>query len=56
VIYLAVLLDVILSRHAPLLTSSLDMIEVEALTYRQVVLSQRSSVLWPPPTPLKASL
>ena len=33
VIYQQVLLDMILSYHAPSLTSSLDMVEAEALPY-----------------------
>jgi hypothetical protein len=39
-----------LSGHAPSLTSSLDLAEVEALPSRRVLLSRRSPVLWPPPT------
>jgi hypothetical protein len=42
--------------HAPSLTSSLSLVEVEALPSWQVVLSCPSSVLWPPPTSHPASL
>jgi hypothetical protein len=41
--------------HAPSLTFPLDAVEVEALPSRRVVLSRRSTVLWPPPTSQPAS-
>jgi hypothetical protein len=53
VIYLRVLLS--LFGHAPSLTSPLSPVEVEALPSHRVVLSQWSSVLWPPPTSPPAS-
>src|SRR5450759_2999533 len=37
-------------RHASTLTSSLRLVEVEALPSHRVLLSRWSSVLWPPPT------
>ena len=37
-------------RHAPSLTSSLNLVEVETLPSWQVLLSCLSMVLWPPPT------
>ncbi len=46
----------ILSYHAPSLTSSLDPVEAEALPSGKVLLSSPSSVLWPPPTPHEVSL
>ena len=45
----------ILYGHAPSLTSPLSPVEVEALPSHRVVLSQWSSVLWPPPTSHPAS-
>src|SRR4030043_1804671 len=42
-------------RHAPSLTSSLNMVEVETLPSWQVLLSCLSSVLWSPPTSHPAS-
>ena len=42
-------------RHAPSLTSPLGLVEVEDLPSPRVLLSQGSSVLWPPPTPHTAS-
>jgi hypothetical protein len=44
------------SGHAPSLTFPLDPVEVEALPSQRVVLSRRSTVLWPPPTSHPASL
>jgi hypothetical protein len=43
-------------RHAPSLTSSLNLVEAETLPSWQVLLSCRSTVLWPPPTSHLASL
>ena len=42
-------------RHAPSLTFSLDLVEVEALPSHRVLLSRWSSVIWPPPTSHPAS-
>ena len=42
-------------RHAPSLTSSLNLVEAETLPSWQVLLSCRSTVLWPPPTSHLAS-
>ena len=42
-------------RHASTLTSSLSLVEVEALPSHRVLLSRWSSVVWPPPTSHPAS-
>ena len=50
-----VLLDPILSSHAPSLTSSLSTVEAETLPSGAVVLSAPSTVIWSPPTSHTAS-